>query len=109
MSPQRTPLPAISSKSDQFDPTKCFFVKIFPSNNHRQPMGNALLLGVGGSGRQSLTRLATFMADFVLFQVTPHANQWHASQLYASGAVYYFAAGMCWHNTERSFCLDGNG
>ena len=35
----------------------------------RQPMGNALLLGVGGSGRKSLSRLATYVADFGLYTV----------------------------------------
>jgi dynein heavy chain len=40
----------------------------------RRPRGNALLIGIAGSGKQSLARLATFVARYNLFEVVVSRN-----------------------------------
>lgn len=44
----------------------------------RRPRGHLLLLGIGGSGRQSLVRLAAFICDIVLIQIEIGRRYGHA-------------------------------
>lgn len=44
----------------------------------RRARGNVLLLGIGGSGRQSLVRLAAFVCEIVVFQIEIGRRYGHA-------------------------------
>ncbi|TPX60044.1 hypothetical protein PhCBS80983_g02063 [Powellomyces hirtus] len=83
----------------------------------QQPRGNILLVGVGGSGRQSLTRMAAYLAEFDVFQVEISKNYnvqaWHddLKKVFKSAGgqgkptIFLFSDTQC---QEESFLEDIN-
>ena len=66
------------------------------------PRGNALLIGVGGSGKQSLSRLASYISQLEVFQITLRKG-YGSGELKADLAMLCMRAGV--KNIATTFLL----